>query len=373
MTHMTGYSANYADAGADVSDRYSIAFGLAVLTSLAIHGAVVLMMPGENSQGVAYSGHGGITVSLGPAGRDAGGETAAEHESFEAVQETVVAEVEAFEASETLETVSAEPVLTETLSVIPEPETPTVTEATDREEVEEAEPETPESEAIEVDAVEFVEAEIAPLETPIVKPADEIIVARKVAAPPLPRRRPEQIKTPSAEAPPKAKIAAKPPEPVHREARESATEQTVTALKPARAEAVDGDATTLTTNQIAGQGGRSGESGLSEVGQGDNSAGGGTPGADSDYYREVLAWLEKHKRYPRRSKLRNEQGVVLLRFVVSRDGMVTISKIKKSSGHKRLDKEAMGMIERAQPLPAIPDGMRQAKLSLVVPVEFHLQ
>ncbi len=368
MTHMTGNSANYADAGADVSDRYSIAFGLAVLTSLAIHGAVVLMMPGENSQGVAYSGHGGITVSLGPAGRDAGGETAAEHESFEAVQETVVAEAEALEASETLETVSAEPVLTETLSVKPEPETPTVTEATDREEVEEAETETPESEAIEVDTFDVVDAEIAPLETPRVKSTDEVVVASKVATPPLPRRRPEQIKTPSAKAPPKAKIAAKPSEPVHREARKSAT-----ALKPARAEAVDGDATTPTTNQIAGQGGRSGESGLSEVGQGDNSAGGGTPGADSDYYREVLAWLEKHKRYPRRSKLRNEQGVVLLRFVVSRDGMVTISRIKKSSGHKRLDKEAMGMIERAQPLPAIPDGMRQAKLSLVVPVEFHLQ
>lgn len=198
-------------------------------------------------------------------------------------------------------------------------------------------------------------------------------MASKVAAPPFPKRRPEEIKTPSAEAPPKAAIAATPRKPVHQETREPVTESAVTQRKPSRAKATDGDTSSPPTNQIAGEGGRSAESGLSEAGQGDNSVGDGAPGADSDYYREVLAWLEKHKRYPRRSKLRNEQGVVLLHFVVSRDGMVTISTIKKSSGHKRLDTEAMGMIERAQPLPAIPDGMRRAKLDLVVRVEFHLQ
>jgi hypothetical protein len=48
-------------------------------------------------------------------------------------------------------------------------------------------------------------------------------------------------------------------------------------------------------------------------------------------------------------------------------------RITQSSGSELLDREVADMIERAQPLPKMPDSMTQTRLKLVVPVQFFLQ
>lgn len=48
-------------------------------------------------------------------------------------------------------------------------------------------------------------------------------------------------------------------------------------------------------------------------------------------------------------------------------------RIEASSGHRLLDRAVETMIEEAQPLPAMPPEMQQAKLELVVPVQFDLK
>ncbi len=58
---------------------------------------------------------------------------------------------------------------------------------------------------------------------------------------------------------------------------------------------------------------------------------------------------------------------------MSRDGTVLEYRIEQSSGHTLLDQEVEAMIERAQPLPAMPDFMTQARLELVVPVDFAIR
>jgi protein TonB len=120
-------------------------------------------------------------------------------------------------------------------------------------------------------------------------------------------------------------------------------------------------------------GGKSGTLASLNTDSGDNSPGGGTPGAVADYYGRLQAWLEKHKRYPRRAKLRNEQGVALLRFVVTREGEVTEFSIERSSGHSLLDDEVREMLQRAQPLPKMPSEMHESRVEFLVSVQFFLR
>jgi len=97
------------------------------------------------------------------------------------------------------------------------------------------------------------------------------------------------------------------------------------------------------------------------------------PGADADYLATLLAWLEKHKEYPREAQRRRQQGTAILYFELDRQGRVLNYRIKTSSGFAELDREVEAMIRRAEPLPPMPADMTQAKLELQVPVQFRLR
>ena len=127
-----------------------------------------------------------------------------------------------------------------------------------------------------------------------------------------------------------------------------------------------------TAPAIAGTG-QSGSTAFDNTGSGDNTVGGGIPGDTRDYAATLQVWLEKHKRYPRRARSRRQQGTALLFFVVDRQGQVLNYRLEQSSGFRLLDEEALAMIQRAQPLPAMPASMQESTLELVVPVEFYLR
>ncbi len=390
--------------------RQFLWLSIALLLSFAIHAMAAFLVPESDDEGVAQFGVGGTLVSLGPAGREAGGEVAKAASESAPTAEVEAAEVEAAEA-ESLEAVEAlqEPDVVEP-ETSPLAEEPNLTEPASVSALQVvAEPASLEAEAqvaaLSVSPVEApassnsvpllalapseasdaLLAEVRPLEAtesleaeelvePVTEPVAEPVTVLRPAPPP-PKRRPKLIAeqkqgkpAPPASREPQSveKTTAKPPSPQADSVKKAAVEELAKTGQ-------DGSEETQTEQEIAGEGGRSGRAGASEAGEGNNSTGGGAPGAQSDYYQQIQAWLEKHKRYPRRSKLRNEQGVVMLRFVVARDGSVSVFDIEESSGYKRLDKEALGMIERAQPLPAMPSDMVGTELSLVVPVNFELR
>lgn len=86
----------------------------------------------------------------------------------------------------------------------------------------------------------------------------------------------------------------------------------------------------------------------------------------------VLARLEQFKRYPEEARRRGQQGVSYLRFTMDRDGHVLSAKIEKSAGFGLLDKEALSLMQRAQPLPKPPPEIQGDHLELVVPIQFSL-
>ncbi len=127
------------------------------------------------------------------------------------------------------------------------------------------------------------------------------------------------------------------------------------------------------TPSVSGVNGKAGAQVSPNAGSANDTSGGGMPGDVVDYMAILQAWLEKHKEYPRGARLRRMEGTTLLYFVMDRDGKVLDFRIQKSSGYEILDHEVEEMIKRAQPLPQMPDNMRQARLELVVPVQFLLR
>ena len=86
---------------------------------------------------------------------------------------------------------------------------------------------------------------------------------------------------------------------------------------------------------------------------------------------QLLAHLEKYRRYPGTARVRRVQGVAYVKFSMNRQGRVLSIRLVRSSGSILLDRAALETIRRAQPLPAIPDD-RPDVLELSVPVEFFV-
>jgi len=91
------------------------------------------------------------------------------------------------------------------------------------------------------------------------------------------------------------------------------------------------------------------------------------------YLGRLLAQLNRFKQYPRTARQARIEGVVMLHFVMDADGKVVSFEISKSSGRPVLDAEALALIQRAQPLPALPADFPTRTLDAVVPIEFSLK
>ncbi|MGH8505467.1 MAG: energy transducer TonB family protein [Stenotrophobium sp.] len=90
---------------------------------------------------------------------------------------------------------------------------------------------------------------------------------------------------------------------------------------------------------------------------------GGTPDGDM-FLTRVRAHLA-HYRQALPPGLSAVRGTTLLRFTVGADGAVREARIAASSGNAVLDRQAMALLQRAQPLPH-----KAEAITLTVPVEF---
>ncbi len=95
-------------------------------------------------------------------------------------------------------------------------------------------------------------------------------------------------------------------------------------------------------------------------------------GASLDYASRLRAWLEAHKTYPKRARMRREEGVVHVHFAVDRDGRLLRGDVVSTSGFASLDAEAMAMLDRSNPFPGAPHSVRGERIEVSTPVEFFL-
>jgi protein TonB len=102
------------------------------------------------------------------------------------------------------------------------------------------------------------------------------------------------------------------------------------------------------------------------------------PGASSrnsdavpNWKSQLVARLERYKRYPSEAQSRGEHGVAQLAFNVDRSGGVHNARIVRSSGSSILDRETLTLAERAQPLPPPPPEITGSQIPIVVPIRYN--
>ena len=86
----------------------------------------------------------------------------------------------------------------------------------------------------------------------------------------------------------------------------------------------------------------------------------------------LAAWLQAHKGYPEMARQKGDQGRVLVRFTVDRDGRVLNFALVQSSGSEILDGAAETLLRGAR-LPPFPPGMAQSRVSITLPIRYSLE
>lgn len=334
----------------------------AVIMAVALHAGVAVAMFWQRADpGARAPGIGGIEIALGPAGGAPGDVSAEEHstEADEAARAEPAPEPPPPETAQPIPEPPPEPAEPEIPEVI-EP----ITGVTEAEPPTDAVEETPLAETAEivepptdvveetplVETTEIVEQATSLEETRVTEP-------RSVTVPPRPKPKP---------SPPELPRAIAKPEPAAEPLVENVPD-TATSDRPSEAQL------SATEPATPGSGGKAGAQEAAPAGSSAaDAAAGGRPAAKADYGAILLAWLERHKDYPRVAQKRRQQGVVLLYIVLDRGGRVIEAHIQESSGYRLLDDAALAMLKRAQPLPPIPDDIQEERFRFVVPVQFFM-
>ncbi len=109
------------------------------------------------------------------------------------------------------------------------------------------------------------------------------------------------------------------------------------------------------------------------TGTGEQVQTGGNPAAQQGYLSIVKTRISRAKKYPRSARKEGVVGTAIVRFVIKLNGKVEDIQLIKSSGDERLDEEAMKMLKKASPFPAIPKDVSLEPLDLTLPIEFKLK
>ena len=94
-----------------------------------------------------------------------------------------------------------------------------------------------------------------------------------------------------------------------------------------------------------------------------------------DYVQAVSKAISSELRYPDDARKAGEEGTALVRVDVERDGTIQSVGIKKSSGHPRLDAEALGLFGRLGHLPPVPAEVspKEHEFTFRLPITFSMK
>jgi periplasmic protein TonB len=88
------------------------------------------------------------------------------------------------------------------------------------------------------------------------------------------------------------------------------------------------------------------------------------------WQKELMAHLDKHKRYPASSQRTAE---IVVSFALDRRGHVLSTSIVKGSGDTALDEAALAMVRKSDPVPPPPPAVADEGLNFTLPVIFKVK
>lgn len=86
----------------------------------------------------------------------------------------------------------------------------------------------------------------------------------------------------------------------------------------------------------------------------------------------LAAWLQQHKTYPERARARGQEGTVVVRFSLARDGRVNDVSVLHGSGSELLDNAAATLLRDAH-VPPFPAEMPQQQATITLGIRYELE
>ncbi|MDY6952377.1 MAG: energy transducer TonB, partial [Thermodesulfobacteriota bacterium] len=90
------------------------------------------------------------------------------------------------------------------------------------------------------------------------------------------------------------------------------------------------------------------------------------------YFDMVRFQVERHKQYPDTARLRQIEGQVVIRFVITPKGEVQALRLARASGCCDLDDAALRAVQDAAPFPKPPRRLFGSEVSLELTMVFEL-
>src|ERR1700730_16862726 len=89
------------------------------------------------------------------------------------------------------------------------------------------------------------------------------------------------------------------------------------------------------------------------------------------WQKELIAHLDKHKRYP--AERSQKSAEIIVSFALDRKGHVLSTSIVKGSGDAAFDQAALAMVKRSDPVPPPPPLVADEGLNFTLPVFFRVK
>lgn len=124
------------------------------------------------------------------------------------------------------------------------------------------------------------------------------------------------------------------------------------------------------------QGGTAGNSDIGQAASGNGTGGNGGALAgclDPIWMRAVTERVRRFFYFPGAALAVHRTGLVIMHFAVRRNGQIDGLQISKSSGDDGLDKAATDIMQKAQPLPPIPDRMHTDRVDGELAINFGVR
>lgn len=96
-------------------------------------------------------------------------------------------------------------------------------------------------------------------------------------------------------------------------------------------------------------------------------------GGQTEYFTKLARRLAQYRYYPKSSRDAHEEGRVVMRIVIARDGRLLDARIERSSGFPAIDAAELETIRRAAPFPPLPLNIPGERTTFLVPVNYELR
>ncbi|PWK53409.1 TonB family protein [Pleionea mediterranea] len=90
------------------------------------------------------------------------------------------------------------------------------------------------------------------------------------------------------------------------------------------------------------------------------------------YVRELIAEVKQYQEYPRQALIDRDEGDVLVKVTIDRQGEVINTNLLERSGSRTLDKAVLKMVRRASPFAAMPPELSGEQFEFEIPFSFQL-